>query len=403
MNRLAVLLVVVLLAAVILPTAGCRAPEEGTTGDTGGQTGGTGGGSGTGGGTGTGGTAGEVGDGLPVTLPAGRLAFGLVHGYASDAPMWLCTAEVDGTGVVEHFLLNKTYFNLQLAPDGTKLLASRWQDSLDEETWWLFDLAGGKVTQLPIPDDHGIVDVMWSGDSRHIAYLDMGDIAAGTADRIVLISAADGTEVSANATTAEPAHGAPGQRGRMAWLPEGSVVAFIGRTAPLKTGLWLRDIDSGNERVLIEDILADRLRPSPDGSTIALKWTSDDGRVELVSVADGARVDLCALDDRVFEMVWSPDSSKLAVFHGTSGLGNIKVDIWDIGSRTRVVSTGELAQWDSTYYPHAAWSPDGSAVYFLAGGFMLTQIYRVDAATGEAAPIYTCASGDQLHSLLVTP
>lgn len=401
MRKIAVILVVALLVAVVLPTAGCRPPETGQTGDAGDQAGGTGG---SGGGTGTGsGTGGTVGDGLPITLPSGNLAFGLVHGYASEAPMWFATAELDGLGVVEHFLLNKNYFNLYLSPDGTKLMATRWDDSIDEQTWWLFDLARGGVTQLPIPDDHGIIDVLWSGDSRCIAYLDMGDIAAGTQDRIVLISSDDGTEVSANATTAEPAHGAPGQRGRMAWLPEGSVVAFIGRTAPLKTGLWLRDVDSGAERLLVDDILADRLRPSPDGRTIALKWTSDDGRVELVRVSDGGRVDLCALDDRVFEMVWSPDSAKLAIFHGASGLGNIKIDIWDVGSRTRLVGTGEIAQWDSTYHPHATWSPDGTAVYFLAGGFMLTKIYRVDAATGEAEAIYTCASGDQLHSLLTTP
>ncbi len=54
----------------------------------------------------------------------------------------------------------------------------------------MFDLAQGTVTQLPIPDDHGIVDVAWSGDSRFVSYLAMGDVAAGTEDRVAQLETA---------------------------------------------------------------------------------------------------------------------------------------------------------------------------------------------------------------------
>ena len=206
--------------------------------------------------------------------------------------------------------------------------------------------------------------------------------------------------------------------------PDGRVLAF-GRRIPdglleyrghvfgPRTGLWLRDLESGAERLVMDPVEWDmtqeitrsapvlpRFTWSPDGTRIHL---SQGGGIRVLNVEDGevstipfrAEVQRTisemaygerAIPDESFEARFprwptaSPDGSRIAF----EGVGRIWVQDASGGEPRRLTPDGFAAGFE--YAP--AWSPDGSSVAFVtfdwAGG---GHLWRIPADGGAAQQI----------------
>jgi Tol biopolymer transport system component len=137
------------------------------------------------------------------------------------------------------------------------------------------------------------------------------------------------------------------------WSPDGRSIAFCGVTGGL-TDLFVYDLDTGKSRRLTNDQFAD-LQPawSPDGQKLAF-------------ATDRFTTDL--------------DSLRI----GSLALGIIDVNSLHI---SRVAGTGTARQLNPQ------WTPDGSSLYFLSDPTGITNIFRVNLASGQLLQVTNLFTG----------
>ncbi len=347
-------------------------------------------------------TPGEPGAGLPLRLPGGLLAFGLREpepGGGGGTVMWLATIDSEGRNLTRRFSLHPDDSLLSLSPDGTRLVARR-SPLGGEITWWLYDLAGGAVVELPIPPEGYITRVYWSGDSTRLAYMAMADSEAGTPERIGLV-AVDGAEVTARATATRPSQG----DGRMAWIPGSNAFLFVGNPQGLDRNLYVRNLDTGDERLVVRNVFCERLRVSPDGRLAAYYEGLMGGKVEIADLATGVKMSVKTYPATVTDLAWSPDGVLLAIVYSDTEAGPARLDIYSTVADAVTVTTAAIAEWQYLLPPNLTWSRDGRYV-FLAGdvkGQDSLGVYRVDPRDGRVVRVFACGEDQSIRNLNGTP
>ncbi|HEV2150176.1 MAG TPA: BamA/TamA family outer membrane protein [Longimicrobiaceae bacterium] len=150
------------------------------------------------------------------------------------------------------------------------------------------------------------------------------------------------------------------------WSPDGQTIAFSGTRGGL-TDLWVLDVRTGRARQLTNDRYAD-LQPSysPDGRTIAF-------------VTDrGGDTDFSTLE-----------------------FGSYRIALMDVASGeirpVPAMETGPASgreTWAKNINP--SWSSDGGSLYFISNRLGISNIYRVELATGalsRVTDLFTGVSG----------
>jgi Tol biopolymer transport system component len=138
-----------------------------------------------------------------------------------------------------------------------------------------------------------------------------------------------------------------------AWSPDGRYVAFAAQSGGL-TDLYLYDLQTDSLRRLTKDAYAD-LEPawSPDGTKLAF------------------------VTDR-----FSTDTTNLRP-------GNYRLALMDVASG-RITP---LPSFDGAKNINPVWSPDGASIYFLADRGGITNIYRLNVASGAQTQVTNLVTG----------
>jgi len=238
-----------------------------------------------------------------------------------------------------------------LSPDGryVAFLSTRELFSID---LFLADAHTGQIVRRLVSSDRDahfdalrFIDSSggWSPDSKRLAFVvfERGDNYIGVVD--VDSHRIDRIRVPGVDALTNPV-----------WSPDGHTIAFSGQTTGV-TDLFLYDLDSKNMRRLTNDKYAD-LQPawSPDGRTIA--FSSDRGA--------GTNLELLRFTDM-----------QIATIDINSG--DIRV----------------LPLFADAKHINPQWSPDGSAIYFVANPEGVPDVYRYSLPNGEITQITRVQTG----------
>ena len=180
---------------------------------------------------------------------------------------------------------------------------------------------------------------------------------------------------------------------------------------PRERHLFVADLPAGEARIEGPKDLTPEARHglletgfdiSPDGATIVIGWERTDDlsnlHVDLVAIdrASGAHRVLTAPDAWYDGVAFSPDGRQLACTR--SGLGSPQeptdTTLWliDLASGEGRDLTPDLDVW-----PHApVWSPDGSAIFFIADTHGVSAAYRFELSTGAVTLLSSAESFDSL-------
>lgn len=167
--------------------------------------------------------------------------------------------------------------------------------------------------------------------------------------------------------------------------PDGrSIVYQSGRGSLAEIFVMNRD-GSDQRRLTFNEDLDELPTWSPDGQRIVfVTWVNDNNSELFVIDADGGNVR--QITDTTVDEGYVNWSAAGLVFNGTeSGTSNYQLYRSDAdgGNRQRLTNSG-IDEWSPM------WSPNGSQILFLSerGSSVNSGIYVMDAATGEARPIY---------------
>ena len=225
-------------------------------------------------------------------------------------------------------------------------------------------------------------DPAWSPEGDRIAVVQMGtnhsDIFVYDAQSM---SAEQVTEHFSNVDILESAWAR-----KPAWSPEGERLVYVSDYGGYQGGvpvsdmaLWVADAPGGRPRKILPQAPfshgVDWPTWSPDGSEIAYT-IHDNGRsrVEVLTLANGARRTVTAFEGGAYDPAWSPDGNRLAfVFRE----GRRHVIALTDGEGNDVV---RLVETDMARAP--AWSPDGQFVAYVALNGQHFDIYAVAVPTG---------------------
>ncbi len=251
----------------------------------------------------------------------------------------------------------------------------------------VYDTATGedREVSVTVPDDglwkrHRRVD-----GSEFIEDFDIGP----TGKRALFVARGDILTVPAkygptrNLTRSSGAHDR-----EAAWSPDGKWIAYVS-DATGEDELWIVPADGkGKARQLTTGGTMRRIHPvwSPDSRRIAV--SDVDGRIDVVTVADGATVRVAdEPNGQVTDYAWSPDSRWLA-FSLSDPTRFRSIYLWKVGEAAPHRVTGpSFNEWDP------AWSPDGKYLYFLADHSFAPQHAQVEwnYAIDRQAGIYALA------------
>lgn len=157
------------------------------------------------------------------------------------------------------------------------------------------------------------------------------------------------------------------------WSPDGKTIAYVSdRTR--EDQIWLVPQDgAGPERQLTKSFAAMLFAPewSPDGKRLAI--SDKDGKLWVVSVADGKAVEVA--DERngfLQDHAWSPDGAHLA-FSLSEGNDFRSLYLWSSADgKIRRVTDG----FANAYSP--VWDPEGNLLYFLSDREYAPQISSIE-------------------------
>lgn len=225
----------------------------------------------------------------------------------------------------------------------------------------ILDLESGAETHVEL--DGAVTDAAWSPDGTQLVVTLELPNPAGS--EIVIVDADGSTR-----TIMERGHaGAVGpDTVAVDWSPDGSRLAFSGRTIGRGRTVSIIDADGSNEQVL--DGHWEDVSWSPDGERLVLKgWLdpADEGRFDLWTVgADGTGFIQLTDDPRVeFTPAWSPDGSRIlfaALIPGAED--NIDTDIFAIAADGGSAPTTVIEGVGFDGLP--VWSPDGTWIAFAS-------------------------------------
>jgi Tol biopolymer transport system component len=242
-------------------------------------------------------------------------------------------------------------------------------------TDYLVDLETGARTPLPksiVGTEDVTKDYAVSPDGSRLAYLGWSGGGVG-----IFVANLDGTGIEQVTLElrgeARPTWGT-GWGMAPAWSPDGSKIAYIGRSGDT---VYLLDLATGVSTQVTDAPGEGAQSPtfSPDGSSIVYSVHREGGdQVLAVPVAGGASVPLLGGDGVSARLPeFSPDGSLLSYSCGGS---------WDLclanadGTDARVLVAGG--------HP-GSWSPDGTRIAYWTG--LRLSVYVVDVATGESTRV----------------
>jgi len=238
-----------------------------------------------------------------------------------------------------------------LSPDGTKMMFLSDRDLFSIDLF-LADARNGhiirQITKTAVDPHLQSLEFIqsagaWSPDSKHFVF----SAISGGHPVLVLYDVNTGKRVR------EIPFKDLGEILNPSWSPDGESIVFSGVSGGL-TDLFVCDLSTGKSRRLTEDDFAD-LQPawSPDGRTIAFAT------------------------DR-----FDTDTATLRI--GSLTLGLLDVASGRI-SRAPGASNGRQI--------NPQWSPDGASLYFLADPNGITNIYRMEIASGQISQITNLFTG----------
>jgi TolB protein len=187
--------------------------------------------------------------------------------------------------------------------------------------------------------------------------------------------------VIASGTTYETVTEDPSSSSRLSWSEDGTQIVFDRGTGPGQGSLVILDVDTGDERVLLEEepsgapgLVPNSPAWSPDGSQIA--FSSGIGDIFVIDVDDGSlrKVVAAGRGCRGSYPAWSPDGRSIAFTRSGSCKGGIFV--MALGRRG-----GDGTLLTSGRHLQPAWSPDGSMIAFSTGAGGGGQIAVVQVST----------------------
>jgi dipeptidyl aminopeptidase/acylaminoacyl peptidase len=203
-------------------------------------------------------------------------------------------------------------------------------------------------------------DPVWSPDSRHIA---VAGLESGTT--LTLLDPDGTTKVLVHDTDLQQP---PNLNLGPTWSPDGRRMAYLAlsdENTPTGTQLWVVDITSGKQQMLLET-KEPLLEPtwSPDGRLIALRQPLKGIFVFDLNAGKLRKVPLPE-EPEVHQHVWAPDSDHLAL-NTYEGLWTVSVSS---GKANHVTSQrGRIVRWsgDGQEIIARIWEDEGEAIELIS-------------------------------------
>lgn len=240
-----------------------------------------------------------------------------------------------------------TYISPVISPDGTEVifLATRNLFSYD---MYLADARTGEIKRKLVSEDSDphfdalrFLDSAgtWSPDGQRFAF-----VVAARGDNEIAVVNVRTRDIERRYTV-----DGVGAILNPSWSPDGRSLVFAGSAGGL-ADLYLLDVESGRSRKLTDDRYAD-FQPtwSPDGKTIA--FASDRGAGDTLTALTRASMN-----------IWSLDVAS--------------------GQVRELVPAGPAGKDDRDRY-NPQFGPDGRDVYFLSDAEGVSDVYRMDVASGS--------------------
>lgn len=249
------------------------------------------------------------------------------------------------------------------SPDGKRISFTANRD----QNWDVFVMKadGSQITRLtedPAQDRY----TTWSPDGKKIAFSSNRE---GKQDDIYVMNA-DGSGVTRLTRD-------PGRDTTPAWSPDGKKIAFVSNREG-SSQIYVMAPDGSNP-VRLTKLEGNLYNPmwSPDGSRIVFYMDRGDKKDQIYVIqADGSNPALVTggVAHNVFPS-WLPNSRTILFSSDRNGAANGP----DYGLYTIGIAGADLAQLTGLKGFFARWSPDGSRIAFISGGYPATEVHVVPA------------------------
>ncbi len=258
---------------------------------------------------------------------------------------------------------------------GALFVAGRVSDS-----WWssLFKPAPSPTLYTYAGHPSGISSVAWSPDGTRIASIGRGD------DRTIQIwNASNGQHLLT--------YRGHSDAGNLAWSPDSTRIASVGSPFAIKVQVW--NASNGEQLWIHQEDLG---RPpnymvawSPDGRQIASDGNSDSGSIQIRNASDGQPFLNYEGHPYVSSLAWSPDGTRIV----TGGVDR-SVQVWRAeGRKIWFYEIADVKNEDINHINAVAWSPDSA--YVASGGSCPIILFANnggvqlwDASTGKKGRTY---------------
>ncbi len=379
----------------------------------------------------------------PAWSPDGR-SIAFISDRKGQDNLWIMDANGGNPRQVAHDL-NARHVTPGWSADGNYIYVRKRglpkPGSRPDAGLWMFHRDGGKGIELVGRDEDGASWPAASADGNWLYFhrRDFSNVTVGHRDalagdmqiRRLNLETGEIFAVSAG-TNRQQSRGSSGGAAAPEVSPDGKLLAFIrripdgtisykGHKFGPRTALWLRDLEKGTERILMDPVEQDmiegmktlRILPgysfTPDGKSIVI---SQGGKLRRVDIATGrldtipftARVERTIseqayqpfrISDDPFEakfLRWyaaSPDGSKLAF----QAVGKIWMQDLPNGTPRRL-TPDSFEPFE--YAP--AWSPDGRSIAFTTWDEAERgHVWKIRAAAGGRPQQLSTAAGEYIH------